>query len=74
MRNPKPRRTRAHVYLAGAALLAASVVAAPIVILLARRPKPRPYREEVRERNRLATLLDAEETEYAAAWGPRRVA
>lgn len=68
------RRTRTQVVLAGAALLAASLVAWPAVLLLARRPKPLPYREEVRERNRLAVVLDAEGTDYAATWGPRRVA
>jgi hypothetical protein len=69
-------RTRTQIYLAGAALAVAGLFVFPVVLYRARRPRPRPYREEVRERNRLAVVLgaEAEGTEYPAAWGPRRVA
>ncbi len=72
-RTPAPRRTRTQIVLAGAALLLASVVAAPVVLYLAKRPKPKPYRDELRERHRLATLLEAE-TEFSRDWTRRGAA
>jgi len=69
-------RTRGDVYLAGAALLALSLLVWPVVLLRARRPRPVGWRDEQRERNRLSVLLVAEGTEYPSGWvrRPREVA
>lgn len=69
-------KTKGDIYLAGAALLALSLLAWPLVLLRARRPKPMGWRDEQRERNRLSVLLDAEATEYPSGWvrRPREVA
>lgn len=57
MIHTRPRLRRIGIYALGVGLFFASAVGVPVLIFRARRPRPRPYLDEQRERNRLSALL-----------------